>query len=413
MKKILLFIVMLIFGFSLQAQNFGEFIVNSHISDEKMQLLYDNCDSLNVNAVFHYIYSDDDLMNEDGNERKRHIMVQYAPCGSINGVPLVTQSYTQDYIWDISKWYPLLLDEEPTISFDVDSYLEYLNPQETVLHFNIINIQNIEAGDRVLFALVEDIGNKQNVQRKMLPSAFGIDYVDQKSIEASSFWVQDAVLENCNVVVWVEKPDKTVVFSKEFAVENEYVNNAPTLSYELTCPNAEEYPTVLNWWYLDLTKSTDYEDDINGDIMTASIKWEETADWTEYESITEIFEYRFRMAGTYEPIIKLVDSDGEVVTATAEPITIDWISGVETIFNGQEIKIFPNPFVNTVNIESNDLIKTISVLDITGKKLFVHHNINNNIYRLETNNYQNGTYFIKIVYSDDKIKETVYKVLKN
>lgn len=413
LKKLIIFFMLLFTSMTVFSQNFGEFIVNSHISDANMQILYKNCDSLNINPVFHYFYSDDELMNDDAKIRKGQISPNYMPCGSINGIQLVTNlSYTQDYLWDINKWIPLLLNEEPIISFYASSYLEYLNPQEVEFHFDIINIQNIETGDIVLFALVEDVGNKRNVQRKMLPSASGIEYVSQKTISVSSFWPKEAILERCSVVVWIEKPDKTVVYSKEFPVVNEYVDQEPNLNYQLTCPNAVGEPTILNWWYLDLSSSTDYEDDIYGKTMQASVQWEEAGEWYPYALITNEFKYRYRVAGTYTITFKLIDSYGNVVTGSEE-VKVGWLTGVENIFNEESIKIYPNPFIETINIRANDLMKNIHVYDIVGQEIFVHNDINSPDYKLNTNRFFSGTYFIIIEYADSKLKNTTYKVIKN
>lgn len=413
MKKRLLLILMLLIGtLATYSQNFGEFIVNSHIDSTSMSILYQNCDSLNITPVFHYFYSDDPYLNDEANIRRRAITGLHHPSVAINGIQLVNSSYQMSWLYDINKWIPLLNTETSEISFDAVSSFEYLNPQETVLNFRLINLNNFVAGDMIYSALVQDVGFRHNIQTKMMPSVYGTEYTGQKVINLSTFWPDSiAPYEDCNVVVWVEQADGKVVFSKELPILNEYENQLPTLTFELNAPGAEGEPSVLNWWYLDLSKSTDYEDDINGEVMMASIKWEESAGWTPYAPINQLFEYRFRAAGTYYPIFKLVDSDDGVVTDSTE-VTISWISGVETIANGQNISIYPNPFTDIVTLESNDMMKTVSVYSIEGK-IILSKDINDNSYQLNTSDIDKGNYIIKVNYNDSKIKESIYKVLKN
>lgn len=413
LKKLVIFFMLLFTSLAVFSQNFGEFIVNSHIDEDHMKLLYANCDSLDIIPVFHYFYSDDPYLNDDAKERHRAISPSFSPCGSINGVPITTNSYLRDRLWDINKWIPLLHTDISNISFDASSHIDHSNVEESSLVFNIINIQNLEIGDIVYLALVQDDENgKRNVQMKMMPSALGFEYKGEKQFSTGMFWPKNLNIERCSVISWVEKTDGSVPFVKEFPVLNEYIDQEPTLNYELTCPNAIGEPTVLNWWFLDLSSSTDYEDDIYERTMQASVKWEDNVDWTPYSSIKKVFEYRYRLAGTYTPTFKLIDSYGNVVTGSKE-VTVGWITGVENIFDEQEVKMFPNPFVNEINIESNDLIKSIYVYDVVGKKVFVHNNINNPIYKLSTNDFFSGIYFIRIEYAEPKIKDTIYKVVKN
>ena len=405
MRKILLSFLLLFLAITTQAQNFGEFIVNSHIDSVDMQILYDNCDSLGITPVFHYFYSDDTLQNVYSEVRRRHVSQGFLPGGMINGTPIMENS-----LYDIDKWIPLLKPlDSYTVEFDVQSNMEYLNPQDAVLNFNLINLQNLNVGDIIHMALVEDIGDKKNVQVKM-NSELGTVYNDQKTINLSIIWPKNAILDNCNVVIWVELKDKTVLFSKEVPVENEYVNQEPVIGFNLTS-NGKDSPTTLNWFFIDLTSSTDYEDNINDEVLKARIKWEDFTNWTEIKPVTETFSYRFRNAGTYNPIIELIDSDGAIISDTTETLIINWMTGIDNMYLNTGINIYPNPTTDILNIKSENLIKSIKVMDMTGKILLVNEQINNILFELETTSLQSGIYFINVIHTDKNLKDSTIRFI--
>ena len=66
-------------------------------------------------------------------------------------------------------------------------------------------------------------------------------------------------------------------------------------------------------------------------------------------------------------------------------------------------KIFPNPTNGIVNILNNDKkIKSIIIIDVSGKLLYNNNYINKNTYKLNLKEFGNGLYIIKIKNNDNK-----------
>lgn len=64
----------------------------------------------------------------------------------------------------------------------------------------------------------------------------------------------------------------------------------------------------------------------------------------------------------------------------------------EIVFDSTDIKVFPNPTSNYVNINSKDKIKQISLYDITGKKILI--TLNNN--SIDLKELPEGSYFLSV-----------------
>lgn len=78
--------------------------------------------------------------------------------------------------------------------------------------------------------------------------------------------------------------------------------------------------------------------------------------------------------------------------------------------NAKSISLYPNPFVEELNISSKDQnILQVQLFDLSGKLIQIEKVNSKNSYVLKTKNLASGVYLITIV--TDKGKET-YKVIK-
>ena len=93
--------------------------------------------------------------------------------------------------------------------------------------------------------------------------------------------------------------------------------------------------------------------------------------------------------------VELIEtSDDCVGSAETLEVTIDDCTGFEeAVVN--KLNIYPNPATNYINIQSESLIKTISILDFTGKKV-AYENAHNNLYQLNTSKLKPGIYLLMI-----------------
>ncbi len=104
---------------------------------------------------------------------------------------------------------------------------------------------------------------------------------------------------------------------------------------------------------------------------------------------------------------KIMDPNGRISNITAADIeaqngvvhVIDTVilpdqmaTGIET-FNENDLKLYPNPAKDYVNIDSGDLYGTIRISDSFGKIVF-NSEINNTVERIDLSEFQPGLYFI-------------------
>jgi hypothetical protein len=100
--------------------------------------------------------------------------------------------------------------------------------------------------------------------------------------------------------------------------------------------------------------------------------------------------------GTYEGNLYITDSD---------------ITGIKSIFNNTQIKIYPNPFNNQLIIENKSQmpITKVSVNDLLGREVMT---LTPEILRtitLDTHNFDNGIYFIKVYNNNDSYSVKLIK----
>ena len=90
-----------------------------------------------------------------------------------------------------------------------------------------------------------------------------------------------------------------------------------------------------------------------------------------------------------------------------DDITISDLSSLQNSKNFV-VSVYPNPFINELQIQSNHLPAMISITDIQGKEIY-HHTINNANFTLNTQHWQSGIYILKI----EKDSQIVYhKIIK-
>jgi len=75
-----------------------------------------------------------------------------------------------------------------------------------------------------------------------------------------------------------------------------------------------------------------------------------------------------------------------------------------------ETKVYPNPVRDTLNVSSNKLIRSVSVFTTAGNRLF-GQDVYKDSLELQLNGYNEGTYILLILYTDDT-KETKKIILK-
>ncbi|MDD3688133.1 MAG: T9SS type A sorting domain-containing protein, partial [Bacteroidales bacterium] len=119
------------------------------------------------------------------------------------------------------------------------------------------------------------------------------------------------------------------------------------------------------------------------------------------EICDELLEHIYQTAGCFSPylVIEVPAIAGCRDTAYIEPcINIQSNGSVSQNDLHTHFKVYPNPTTNWLTIESETLqIKTIRIIDITGKELLNIENFDNE--KVDISNLNSGCYRI-IIYSD-------------
>ncbi len=103
-----------------------------------------------------------------------------------------------------------------------------------------------------------------------------------------------------------------------------------------------------------------------------------------------------------EPVLLTFDPDNEIVLkeGTTTQVTINNVDD----FKGTDIEIYPNPVDENISIDFSkvETIAEISIYDLTGNQIFATSDINTNSLKINTSDFHEGIYFIKII-SDKQI----------
>ena len=136
------------------------------------------------------------------------------------------------------------------------------------------------------------------------------------------------------------------------------------------------------------------ETEINNDYFTLERSTNST-DWQEVKTIDgagnslttlhySFDDYRIQGNTLYYYRLKQTDFDGNY---TYSPLVV-----IKTNASG-ELVVFPNPSNGMINISSNNTLKSVQVLDLSGK---VIRNINRNFYQIDLRNLAKGVYVLKV-----------------
>jgi len=85
------------------------------------------------------------------------------------------------------------------------------------------------------------------------------------------------------------------------------------------------------------------------------------------------------------------------------------VTGIAETDSQNAIDLFPNPVTDVLNINSDEVISTISVTDINGK-VVLERSVNNTTAQVNMAAYSSGVYFVKIVSADNSV--VVRKVMR-
>jgi len=75
----------------------------------------------------------------------------------------------------------------------------------------------------------------------------------------------------------------------------------------------------------------------------------------------------------------------------------------------KEISIFPNPVLDDLNINTDDIIRSLSIFDMRGKLVYSKSNYNSSTFSLSIGDWMSGVYTVVLNVADKKVTEKFSK----
>jgi hypothetical protein len=116
-----------------------------------------------------------------------------------------------------------------------------------------------------------------------------------------------------------------------------------------------------------------------------------------------IFTWENPAAGTHVITVKVIDSNGGITTSSPSTVTVNAQTGIFST-NGKDgyCRLYPNPALNNVHIETNTDLETASftLIDSFGSEVDLPLSINNHIAILDVSAIPSGVYLLMVIKDD-------------
>jgi len=118
--------------------------------------------------------------------------------------------------------------------------------------------------------------------------------------------------------------------------------------------------------------------------------------------------YREFLVNSSGSFAVIISKDG--CTQTSASVNVMSV-GVEDVSNKNEVKIYPNPFINdvTITIPQINNSTSISIFDVSGKELYHNNKINTLTTKLDLSSFSSGIYFVR---SNNGEEQQLFKLIK-
>lgn len=117
-------------------------------------------------------------------------------------------------------------------------------------------------------------------------------------------------------------------------------------------------------------------------------------------SLSGTVNFAFRYTGSKTGITTTVQVDNVILTGTVN-------IGKIAIKN---IEIFPNPTVDVLSIKNINNLKSVAIVDITGKEVFKSNDVNSEVISIDFSTFASGIYFLNLTNTDNVV--TSQKIVK-
>lgn len=109
--------------------------------------------------------------------------------------------------------------------------------------------------------------------------------------------------------------------------------------------------------------------------------------------------------GTYTVTLLIIDSCG--TNTSTQTIVVSGV-GLDEL-NSNLVKIFPNPALDLLNIQSTQTIAAVELIDITGRTIYTSNTVTSN-QQIDVSNFVKGQYLLTVLFEDGQKQKTMIVV---
>jgi hypothetical protein len=99
--------------------------------------------------------------------------------------------------------------------------------------------------------------------------------------------------------------------------------------------------------------------------------------------------------GSYKYSVQAVSSEGAISPMSSQKTAKVEVTGVNNPLTS-DVKVYPNPAQNEINISNNDLINSLAIMSITGQVVARVNDINATSYKFDLNGVNSGLYILSV-----------------
>lgn len=202
-------------------------------------------------------------------------------------------------------------------------------------------------------------------------------------------------------------------FDESFNVD---INNTFEVRLDAHMTNNSDTTLIIDWQIVNIDIPTSWELSVSDidisyfpGITNNQNPLEFSAGQTNAPYYVHLYPNEVAGCGSFDVMISLA-SDNSIIDSISYMVSINddcMISGVEGAEIREEVLLFPNPFVNLLEIASDAIIDNIMLYDLQGRKLPIVLDASNII---DGTDLESGIYFIQIhLQNGDRIIKKVVK----
>ncbi len=116
-----------------------------------------------------------------------------------------------------------------------------------------------------------------------------------------------------------------------------------------------------------------------------------------YPNVSPQIGYYYQVSANYSSDMDICESlPAAALEIPEDDFVYVFVTGFENVTDKEYFSVFPNPTHNMLNIVSSNTIKSLTLINNIGQIAYYNNNVDDSDFKLNTNTYKEGVYFIKV-----------------